>query len=87
MNNRLPRYKRNFRVNFFLSDKKYMAVEAVEWSKWIISVGSVADNRSTAVEFLGGRGGRLTRSVGISSLFLMYTAREGIFGFGKNKFA
>ena len=62
MNNRLPRYKRNFRVNFFLSDKIYMAIEAVEWSKWIISVG-------------------------ISSLFLMYTARERIFGFGKNKFA
>ena len=41
MTNRLPRYKRNFRVNFFLSDKKYMAVEAVEWSKWIISVDSV----------------------------------------------
>ena len=45
------------------------------------------NNRSTAVEFLGGRGGRLTKSVGIGCLFLMYTAREGIFGFGKNKFA
>ena len=41
MINRLPRYKRNFRVNFFLSDKKYMAVEAVEGSKSIISVGSL----------------------------------------------
>ena len=45
------------------------------------------NNRSTALEFLGGRGGRLTKSVGISSLFVMYTARERIFGFGKNKFA
>ncbi len=45
------------------------------------------NNRSTAVEFLGGRGGRLTRSVGIGCLFAMYTAREGIFSFGKNKFA
>ena len=41
MNNRLPHYKRNFRVNLFLGDKKYMAVEVVEWSKWIISVDSV----------------------------------------------
>ena len=39
MINHLPRYKRNSRVIFFLSDKKYMAVEAVEWSKWSISVG------------------------------------------------
>jgi len=45
------------------------------------------NNRSTAVEFLGGRGGRSTRSVGIGCLFVMYTAREGIFSFGKNKFA
>ena len=45
------------------------------------------NNRSTAVEFLGGRGGRLTKSVGIGCLFLMYTARERIFSFGKNKFA
>ena len=45
------------------------------------------NNRSTAVEFLGGRGGRLTKSVGIGCLFLMHTAREGIFGFGKNKFS
>jgi hypothetical protein len=45
------------------------------------------NNKSTAVEFLGGRGGRLIKSVGISSLFVMYTAREGIFSFGKNKFA
>jgi len=45
------------------------------------------NNRSTAVKFLGGRGGRLTRSVGIGCLFVMYTAREGIFSFGKNKFA
>ena len=37
----VPCYKRNSRVIFFLSDKKYMAVEAVEWSKWIISVGNV----------------------------------------------
>ena len=41
MTNRLPRYKRNFRVNFFLSDKKYMAVEAVEGLKSIKSVGNV----------------------------------------------
>ena len=41
MTNRLPRYKRNSRVIFFLSDKKYMAVEAVEWSKWTRSVGIV----------------------------------------------
>jgi len=41
MINRLPRYKRNSRVIFFLSDKKYMAVEAVEGSKSIISVDSV----------------------------------------------
>ena len=34
-------HKWNSRVIFFLSDKKYMAVEAVEWSKWIISVGNV----------------------------------------------
>jgi len=34
-------YKRNFRVNLFLSDKKYMAVEAVEGSKSIISVGTI----------------------------------------------
>ena len=45
------------------------------------------NNRSTAVEFLGGRGGRLTKSVGISSLFVMYTARETFFTFDKNKFA
>ena len=41
MINRLPRYKRNSRVIFFLSDKKYMAVEAVEGSKSIRSVGNV----------------------------------------------
>ena len=41
MMSNLPRYKRNFRVNFFLSDKKYMAVEAVEWSKSTRSVGNV----------------------------------------------
>lgn len=35
----LPRYKRNSRVIFFFSDKKYMAVEAVEGRKWSISVG------------------------------------------------
>ena len=45
------------------------------------------NNRSTAVEFLGGRGGRLTRSVGIGWLFVMYTARETFFTFDKNKFA
>ncbi len=37
----LPRYKRNSRVIFFFSDKKYMAVEAVEWLKSTRSVGNV----------------------------------------------
>ena len=37
----VPCYKRNSRVIFFLSDKKYMAVEAVEGSKSIRSVGNV----------------------------------------------
>ena len=37
----VPRYKRNSRVIFFFSDKKYMAVEAVEWSKSTRSVGNV----------------------------------------------
>jgi len=41
MINHLPRYKRNSRVIFFFSDKKYMAVEAVEWLKSIKSVGNV----------------------------------------------
>ena len=41
MINSLPRYKRNSRVIFFFSDKKYMAVEAVEWSKSTRSVGNV----------------------------------------------
>ena len=37
----VPCYKRNSRVIFFFSDKKYMAVEAVEWSKSTRSVGNV----------------------------------------------
>ena len=37
----LPGYMRNSRVIFFFSDKKYMAVEAVEWSKSTRSVGNV----------------------------------------------
>ena len=37
----VPCYKRNSRVIFFFSDKKYMAVKAVEWLKSIKSVGNV----------------------------------------------
>ena len=37
----VPCYKRNSRVIFFFSDKKYMAVEAVEWLKSTKSVGNV----------------------------------------------
>ena len=90
-------HKGNFRANFFFSDKKKPLAQLAHPYFGLKVLGLANNSVPRALAQLGTNGvftsffallvWHSQISIGIQHFFKMYSAREGIFGFGKNNFA